>query len=793
MIGQWNTIAFMRHLEESVLKLDKLKNLRGSGSIMDRIARLIVNSRYVIFVLFALACVYCALSIGRVKINSDLTAFLPNDTETRRGLTVMEDEFSTYATAQVMVSGLDLRHAEEMKDELSSLDHVLTVTFDDTEQHFKNGSALFSLSFDGAADDPAIEEALEAVKARVARYDHAVASDVGGDYNKQLAGEMTGVMLIAFAVIIAVLLFTSRSYFEVVIFAIVFAVAALLNMGTNCWLGEISSITNSIAVIMQLALAIDYAIIFAHRYQDEASAGPNEKEALIRALSKSIVEIASSSLTTISGLAALTLMQFRLGYDLGLVLSKSILCSMITVFLLMPGLIMLFPRAMKKTQHRSFIPNIERWGRFLMKRGVIFLVVFALILPFAIIFSRKAKFVFSGNSVSELVHSDSREAMHRIEESFEPNTPIAVLVPSGNYEYEKEILEAAEALPEIKSAVGLANVSAAEGVGLTDKITAGKVSDYLGIDPEQVHMLFRLYSVQNGEADVYKAAPDEYKVPLVDLMLCFFDVLDTGVVPLTEDQEAMVGPLRAELENGVRQLRGKNYDRLVLTASVPVEGESSTALVETLRGIAERRYGEGSVYLLGDITSARDLHDSYNSDSVLISLLTVLFVFIILLFTFRSPVTAAILVFVIQGSIFINFSFQYIMNMRSLFVTNMIVSAIQMGATIDYAIVLMSRYRALRKLYPKKEAMALAVNESFPTVLTSGAIMSVAGFVIAFRVSDVYIGHIGLAVGRGALISVIMVLSVLPPFIVLCDKLIEKTTVRRKKKDGTEKDEVPAA
>ena len=163
---------------------------------------------------------------------------------------------------------------------------------------------------------------------------------------------------------------------------------------------------------------------------------------------------------------------------------------------------------------------------------------------------------------------------------------------------------------------------------------------------------------------------------------------------------------------------------------------------------------------------------------MLINVLTIVFVFVILLFTFKSPVAAAVLVFVIQGSIFINFSFQYITNTTSLFVTNMIVSAIQMGATIDYAIVIMNRYLALRKQTPKKEAMAHAVNESFPTVVTSGAIMAVAGLVIAFRVTDVYIGHIGLAVGRGALISVILVLTVLPQLIVLFDKAIEKTTFR---------------
>ena len=164
-----------------------------------------------------------------------------------------------------------------------------------------------------------------------------------------------------------------------------------------------------------------------------------------------------------------------------------------------------------------------------------------------------------------------------------------------------------------------------------------------------------------------------------------------------------------------------------------------------------------------------------SSDSVLINVLTIGFVFAILLFTFRSPVAAAVLVFAIQGCIWINFSFPYLTDTHCSFVTNMIVSAIQMGATIDYAIVLMNRYQSLRGELPIREAMARAVNESFATVLTSGSIMTIAGLLIGLRVSDVYVSHIGLAVGRGAFTSVILVLTALPQLLVLLDRAVEKT------------------
>lgn len=760
------------------MELKRLKELNKGASVFDVIAKLIVSMRYVIFVLFTIACIYCFLSVGKVKVNSDLAAFLPAQSETRRGLTVMENEFVTYGTAEVMVSNVTYERAEAVAEEIRGVAHVTGVEFDNTKAHYKNAAALFTVSFDGTEDDPALKASMDEINAIIEPYDHAVLTKVGDDYSAKLAGEIFGVLLIAVIVIFAVLLFTSKSYFEVFIFAVVFAVAALLNMGTNFWLGEISSITNSIAVIMQLALAIDYAIIFAHRYQDEALEGPSTKDALIRALSKSIVEISSSSLTTISGLVALTLMQFRMGYDLGIVLSKGIICSMLTVFLLMPGLIMLFPRAMKKTEHRSFVPNITGWGRFLVKRSWVFIAIFAIILPFAVIFSSKANYAFSEGAVSELVYSESRADMHKINDSFDPSTMIAVLVPGRDYDKEKEILTEAELLPEIKSAVGLANIEVRDGAFLTDDFTPRMLSELLDIEIEEARLLFRLYGVENKQYGAVLDTSGSYKVPLVDMLLYLFEKTDQGLITLDAERAETVSKLRGDLERGVAQLRGENYDRLVLTASVPAEGGESVALVEKVREIAEKRFGEGNALVLGEITSTRDLHDSYNSDSVLINVLTIVFVFLILLFTFKSPVAAAVLVFVIQGSIFINFSFQYLTRSTSLFVTNMIVSAIQMGATIDYAIVILNRYLALRKEYPKKEAMVQAVNESFPTVITSGAIMTVAGLVIAFRVTDVYIGHIGLAVGRGALISIILVLTVLPQIIVLCDKLIEKTTFR---------------
>ena len=744
--------------------------------IMHSIAAGIVRSRFLIILLFIAAAVYCALSLGRVRVNSDLTFFLPQDTETRQGLSIMEEEFTTYASANVMVANVTYEKARELADAVEKVEHVSSVVLDDTPSHYTSSAALLSVSFDKQEADPEVEDAMGEIRELLSGYDTYIYSGIGQDYFKQLASEMVVVLLLATLVIVGILLFTSRSYFEVVIFILVFVFAALLNMGTNFWLGEISTISNSIAVIMQLALAIDYAIIFSHRYQDEALLCDSPRQALVEALSKAIIEISASSLTTISGLVALMLMQFRLGYDLGMVLAKGIVCSLITVFFLMPGLIMLFPKALRRTAHKTLIPDIRPWGRFLMRSHNLFVWVFLLLVPVAIVLSGRSTYAFNDYSVTELVYSENRTAMHKIIDTFADDTMIAVLVPSEDFEKEKTVLRQVEELDGIRTATGLANIEIDDEHVLTDLYTPRMFAQLADISTEEARLLFQAYGVRHEEYQAIFGDAERYEVPLVDIFLYTFDVIDRGVVSLDEETMDRLNDLRQLLDTGIDQLRGEHWNRLIFTASVPVEGEESVALVEQIRAIAERQYGPGSVLVVGDITSARDLRESYTGDSRLISLLTIAFVFTILLCTFRTVVGSAILVFVIQGSIWINFSFPYLEHSMPSFVTSMIVSAIQMGATIDYAIVLMNRYLVLKQELPKKEAMAEAVNQSFPTVLTSGSIMTIAGLLIAYRISDVYVGHIGLAVGRGALISVILVLSVLPQLLVLLDKAVEKTT-----------------
>lgn len=749
---------------------------KHTETFMTKLSRFIVDKRKAFYLVFLAAFVFCAASINKVEINNDITSYLPPETETRRGLTLMDEEFVTLGSAEVMVSNIPLDTAWDLSHKLEILPGVSGVTFDETNDHYHDSAALFSVTFDAPEDDPEAVTALQAVQDALEGYDVYVSTQVGRDESASLQKEMTVILAIAAVVIVVVLLFTSKSYMEVPVYLIVFSAAAVLNMGTNFIFGTISFITNSIAVVLQLALAIDYAIIFCHRYMEERDNGLDPREADIAALSKAIVEISSSSLTTISGLVALMLMQLRIGFDMGIVLAKGIVCSMLCVFLLMPGLLMLFSRPIERTRHKNLVPNIDFWGRGVIKLRYILPPIFLVVLVAGAFLSSKCEYVFDTNDADFDNKPDWRIADEKVTDTFGKKNTIAVLVPRGDYEKEKMVLQQVEALGPVTSATGLANIEVEDGRVLTDALTPRQFSELAGVDVELCRLLYQAYGLSVEEYGAIFQNPDDYAVPLIDVFEFLLEQKDKGVVNLTGEQEEQVEDLREELDLGLEQLRGENWSRLVFVADVPTEGEETYALLDQIRAIAQAQYGD-DVILVGNSTNAFDLASSFSGDNMKISVLTALFVMVILLFTFKSAGLPILLVLTIQGSIWINFSIPVLTDTNLFFLSYLVVSSIQMGATIDYAIVITNRYLELKGAMGRKEAAVAALSQSFPTVLTSGTIMAVAGFLIGGISTDATIGSVGLALGRGTVTSIFLVMTVLPQMLVLGDALIERTAI----------------
>ena len=331
---------------------------------MHKLARQIVERRNLVFLFVILAAIFTVFSVRWVKVETDMTTYLPKTSETRMGLDIMDEQFTTYGSADVMVANITPDAAAALSNQLTELKGVQMLDYDDTTDHYNKDavSALYSITFDYPEDDDQCLEALDRVKEYLADYDIYVSTSLGNTQQETIDAEVRVIMVYVAVIIVIVLLLTSQTYAEVPVLILTFVVGMILNMGTNFMLGTISFVSNSVTNILQLALSLDYAIIFCNHFKEEHQTMPL-KEAVIESLSKSIPEISSSSLTTVGGLVAMLFMKFRIGFDLARVLIKAILLSMLAVFTLMPGLLMLFSKAMDRTRHKNFIPQIDRWGK----------------------------------------------------------------------------------------------------------------------------------------------------------------------------------------------------------------------------------------------------------------------------------------------------------------------------------------------------------------------------------------------------------------------------------------------
>lgn len=752
------------------------KQEKKKGNFWLSLATFIVDKRKAIEILFVVAIIYSVLSVNKVEVNQDITSYLPLESETRRGLTVMEDEFVTYGSARVMVSNITWSEADGLVERIENVEGVKAVTFDNTKDHYIGANALFDVTVDGEDEDSVSISAIKGIKQELSDYDIYVSTTIGSveESAEMLNREMGVILVLAVVIIIGVLLLSTKAYLEIPVLLITFGVAAILNMGTNYWLGEISFVTNSIAVVLQLALAIDYAIILCDRFMEEHETLESEDAAKV-ALSKAIPEISASSLTTISGMVALMLMQFKLGYDMGIVLVKAILFSLISVFFLMPGILLIFAKGIDRTHHKCYVPKITFLGKIAAKTKYIIPPIFIIVLVFAFIAQSNCKYVFDVNSVESAKKSESKIAQEKIESVFGASNQLVVIVPSGDYDKEGRVLKRLEELPYVTSALGLANQEISDDYTLTDKISPRQFAEMTDLDVEIVQVLYSAYAYNEEQYGPVITGIDDYEVPIIDMFLFLYDQYQQGYVNLDDDMDEMLTTLYDTLHDAQLQLQGENYSRFVLSIDKPGEGEETYAAMDEIRGIGEQVYGKGNVILAGNSTSAHDLESTFSTDNTIINVMTALFVMIILFFTFQSAGLPVLLVMTIEGSIWINFTIPAIQGQTVYFIAYLIVSAIQMGATIDYAIVISSRYMQLKTGMPIEKAIVEALNQSFPTIFTSGSIMTSAGFLIGNISTDATVSAMGTTLGRGTLTSIVLVLCVLPQVLLLGDWIIEKT------------------
>ena len=754
--------------------MENPKNNQEDSSTMIKVATFIVDRRNLLFLLFGIAIIFSVISMNWVKVENAMSAYLPDTTETRQGLDRMEEQFITYGTAKVMVTNIPYDKAEEISEQIEDLDSVIMLTFDNSAEHYNNFSALYDITFGYEETDERALEALDVVKEMFSDYDIYVSTSMGDASAEQIASEMQVISVLVAVVVITVLLLTSQTWAEVPVLLLTFCAAALITKGTNFLMGTISFVSDSVTIVLQLALSIDYAVIFCNRYKEEHQ-NLSIREADIVALSKAIPEISSSSLTTIGGLIAMMFMQFGIGSDMALCLIRAILLSLLAVFLLMPGLIILFGNAMDKTRHKSFIPQIPFVGKFAYKTRYIMPPLFLVLIVTAYLVSSKCPYVYGYSMLETPVQSDAMLVDEMIEESFGASNMVALIVPAGSYEKEKALLRDLELCPEVDSTLGLANTEAMDGYMLTDKLTARDFSELLELDYEIAELLYMTYAVHDENYAKIINGLSTYSVPLIDIFMFLYDEVNEGYVTLDDDMMDTLEDAHTQMQIALDQLQGEESSRMLVYLNLPEEGEETFAFLDKMHDMAGKYYEE-TILIPGEATSQYDLYNTFQTDNTVVNVVSILAVLVVLLFTFMSAGMPVLLILIIQGAIWVNFSFPAIQEKNLFFMSYLIVSSIQMGANIDYAIVISGRFMELKDKMSKKDAIIETMNFAFPTIVTSGSMLALAGIFIGRMSSDGAICGIGQCLGRGTIISIIIVMFVLPQILLLGEKIIDRTS-----------------
>ena len=690
---------------------------------MQRIAQGIIRHKWLVLSAFIVALIASYIASRFVVINFKLTDYLPDSAESTVGLHLMEDEFASKpANLRVLLENVTIPEALAYKEKIAQVEGVKDVTWlddsadvnqplsmldqDTVDDWYRDKNALVT----AYVEDDLADSALKQVRAIIGTENSMSGDSVQIVETRQKVKEDVGkIMALIVPIIFLILLLTTTSYFEPVLFLAAIGTAILIGKGTDLFLGEISFITDSCSSVLQLAISMDFAIFLLDAFENNRQKGMETQPAMVAAMTKTFVIILSSSFTIICGFAAMLLMKFKIGYDMGIVLAKDIFISLVCVMVMLPALTMLFAPLVEKTHHKSFLPQMNGFGKFVSRAAIpIALAVGIVVVVPSYLASKSNNFLYGNTEMITDPSTPIVQEEEKINAAYEKSDLMVILVKGGDQAREKEMLDEIDKLPGISSVLSYSS-----------KVDSTVPVDFVG-----------------------KSAVDK-----------------------------LIGP---------------KYDRAILTAETDLESPAAYRLVEDIRAIAQRYY-PGESYLTGGTASIYDIRDTVRKDDVLVDKIALLSIGLVLLLDFQSLLLPFALLATIKSSVFINLAVPYFQNAQMYYIASLIINAIQLGATVDYAILFTARYLEARKEMRARDAVKAAIARATPAILTSASILAVGGLSLGALSSVDIVGQLGVLVGRGAIISTAMVLLMLPAILMLLDPLIRITTIHgnfyRKGKD----------
>ena len=420
----------------------------------------------------------------------------------------------------------------------------------------------------------------------------------------------------------------------------------------------------------------------------------------------------------------------------------------------------------------------NKLSEFIFKGRKVLLPIFLICIIVSLFLIPKYHYVYNTNSANAIKKSENTISNEQIEKKFGKNNTLVILFKNSEKDYSKE-LELAKELDQVEkinSITSIGGYSISDNIYLGTKVNYLEISKIFNISQDITLKLYQFYANANNELEKLENLVD-YRITIIDLINFLNEYQNS--LPIPENLKNQITSYYQLIEAKLPLLESSEYTRFILNLDAPVESSETYSLVNDIRKIAEAKYDD--VVLVGNTINAIDLEKSFTADNLIITAITVLFIALILIFTFKSFGATLLLILTIEGSILINFGITVLTNKEIFFMGYVVVSAIQMGATIDYAIVITTRYLGLRKKMDKKEAIINTLNDCLPAVITSGSILTIAGFLIGFISTSSVISQIGLFLGVGTLISLIATIFVLPAILYVCDSFIKKTTIKKEK------------
>ncbi len=685
--------------------------------MLKKMAHFIVQRGRIIEKFFIAMTILCAVCYPFVGVNYDLSKYLPDFAPTKQALDVMEQEFGYPGMARIMVKDVTLPEARTIRQRISRVDGVDLVVGPDlaanvystdafiknslTDRFYKDGNAVYQIIFEDGDSDASTHKAINEIYGIVGKDRGCFAGSAVSSKERQESITREIAMAIGMAVVIIwlILTLTTTSWFEPFLFILVMAVAIVLNMGSNIMFGRISFFTFSTAAILQLAVSMDYSIFLLHTYTAIKQSGVDSRPAMEAAIEKSCSSILASGATTIVGFLVIALMKFTIGRDVGFVLTKGIVCSLVTVLFLMPTLILRFDKKIEKTAHRSFLPPLDGLGK-LMYRIRIPVLAAAAFCAVPCYFGQSMNYFYYGDDAlgsgpGTRVYEDSRA----IEDVFGKSNVIIAMVPNGNVIKERRLTEELE-------------------------------------DQE-----------------------------FIDYALSMAGTLPQGI------------PESFLPETVTKQLRTGSYARILISMENREESSYSFQCSEKLTEIVKKYYPEDS-YVIGMTPTTMDIRDILTDDYNRVSIISLAGVALVVMLTFHSVMVPILVIIPIEVAIYLNMTIPYIIGDSMVYIGYIIVSCLQLGATIDYSILMTNNYMEFRETMGSRDAAVTAIAKSAISILTSGGILTVVGYLLYFTSSIQAISQVGRLVGRGALLSMILVLSLLPALLAAFDKPIRRQQQR---------------